>query len=117
MDVDKENQKVIIVEGASDKKKVLKVVKEPVHIICTNGTISISRLDELIESLFDKEVYILVDADESGEKLRKLFKQEFPEARHLYIDKTYREVAAAPEFHVASVLLQANIEVYPKFLI
>ena len=110
-------EKVIIVEGKTDKKKVQSVVNEPVEIICTNGTISISRLDELIDTLFEKEVYIFVDADHSGEKLRKQFKREFPEAKHIYIDRTYREVATAPEYHVANVLLQANIHVHTRYLI
>ncbi|MGD6854892.1 toprim domain-containing protein [Bacillus infantis] len=109
-------EKVIIVEGTSDKRKVKNIIKEPVEIICTNGTISITRLDELIDELFDRDVYILVDADESGEKLRKQFKREFPEAAHLYIDKMYREVATAPEKHLATVLLGANIDVYTEFL-
>src|SRR5574342_115002 len=94
-----ENHKVIIVEGSSDKRKVQTVQKEPVEIICTKGTIGVSKLDELIDSLFDKDVYILVDADASGEKRRKQFKWEFPEASHLYIDKMYMEVATAPEYH------------------
>ncbi|WP_077619265.1 toprim domain-containing protein [Bacillus sinesaloumensis] len=110
-------EKVIIVEGRTDKKKVETVVNEPVEIICTNGTISISRLDELIEHLFNKDVYILVDADRAGEKLRKQFKREFPEAQHLFIDKTYREVATAPEHHIATVLLSANIDVHAEFLL
>ncbi|MGI8384678.1 toprim domain-containing protein [Robertmurraya sp. P23] len=109
-------EKVIIVEGTSDKKKVQKVIKEPVDIICTNGTISLSKLDEIIDDLFGKDVYILVDADEAGEKLRRLFKREFPEADHLYIDRTYREVATAPEHHLATVLLGANIDVFAQFL-
>jgi toprim domain protein len=109
-------EKVIIVEGTSDKKKVQKVIKEPVDIICTNGTISLSKLDEIIDELFGKDVYILVDADEAGEKLRRLFKREFPEADHLYIDRTYREVATAPEHHLATVLLGANIDVFTEFL-
>ncbi|RIW38894.1 hypothetical protein D3H55_00625 [Bacillus salacetis] len=108
--------KVIIVEGTTDKRKVKEVVKEPVDIICTNGTISITKLDELVDELFNREVYILVDADESGEKLRKLFKREFPEAEHLYIDRMYKEVAAAPEYHLASVLIAANIDVHTQFL-
>jgi toprim domain protein len=110
------NQKVIIVEGSSDKKKVLTVLKEEVEIICTNGTIGVAKLDELIDSLFDKDVYILVDADASGEKLRKQFKREFPEANHLYIDKMYREVATAPENHLATVLIGANIDVHAEYL-
>ncbi len=112
-----EYEKVIIVEGRTDKKKVETVVNEPVEIICTNGTISISKLDELIEHLFNKDVYILVDADRAGDKLRKQFKREFPEARHLFIDKMYREVATAPEQHIATVLLSANIDVHAEYLL
>ncbi|WVE36649.1 hypothetical protein U5A85_29315, partial [Priestia megaterium] len=65
---------------------------------------------------FNKEVYILVDSDDSGNKLRKQFKRELPEAEHLYIDKMYREVAAAPRHHIATVLLSANIDVNAEFL-
>ncbi|MEK3887785.1 toprim domain-containing protein [Bacillus sp. FSL K6-3431] len=108
--------KVIIVEGLSDKKRVARIVKEPVDIICTNGTISFSKLDELVEVLDDKEVYILVDADKSGEKLRKVLKREFPMAHHLYIDRTYKEVATAPYQYLATMLLRANMDVDAKYL-
>lgn len=108
--------KVLIVEGKSDKNKVKRIVKEPVEIICTNGTISLTKLDELIEFLEDKDVYILVDADFSGEKLRKQLKREFPQAEHLYIDRMYREVATAPVHHLATVLIGANIDVHTEFL-
>ncbi|WP_223591970.1 toprim domain-containing protein [Neobacillus bataviensis] len=108
--------KVLIVEGKSDKNKVKSILKEPVEIICTNGTISLTKLDELIEFLEDKDVYILVDADEAGEKLRKQFKREFPHAEHLYIDRMYREVATAPVQHLATVLLGANIDVHTEYL-
>jgi toprim domain protein len=109
-------EKVIIVEGTSDKRKVQAIVSEPVEIICTNGTIGITKMDELVDMLYNKDVYILVDADAAGEKLRKQFKREFPEAEHLYIDRMYREVATAPEHHLASVLIGANIDVFTQFL-
>lgn len=109
-------EKVIIVEGTTDKRKVQTIVSEPVEIICTNGTISLTKLDELIDMLYDKDVFILVDADAAGEKLRKQFKREFPEAEHVYIDRMYREVATAPEHHLATVLLAANIDVHAEFL-
>lgn len=109
-------EKVIIVEGKSDKNKVKKIIKEPVEIVCTNGTLSMSKLDELIDFLEDKEIYVLVDADDAGEKLRKLLKREFPEAMHLHIDKSYREVATASEKHLATILLSANIDVHTEFL-
>ena len=108
--------KVLIVEGKSDKKKVKSILKEPMEIVCTNGTISITKLDELIDSLEDKDVYILVDADDAGEKLRKQLKREFPKAEHLYIDRMYREVATAPVYHLATVLLGANIDVHSEYL-
>ncbi|PMC40576.1 hypothetical protein CJ195_02345 [Bacillus sp. UMB0899] len=111
-----EVEKVLIVEGKSDKKKVLNVICEPIEIICTNGTMSITKMDELIDELFLKDVYILVDSDDAGDRLRKQFKREFPEASHIYIDRAYREVATAPDHHVASVLLSANIDVNAKFL-
>lgn len=113
---DGKSDKVIIVEGKSDKKKILNIVKEPIEVICTNGTISITKLDELVEELLDKDIYILVDADAAGTKLRNILKREFPEAEHLYIDKNFKEVASSPEYHLATVLMGANIDVYTEFL-
>jgi toprim domain protein len=87
-----------------------------VEIICTNGSISITKLDELIDYLEGKEVYILVDADDSGEKLRKQLKREFPNAIHIFIEKMYREVETAPDHHLATVLLSANIDIHTEYL-
>lgn len=109
-------EKVIIVEGLSDKNRIKAVIRENVDIICTNGTIGLSKLDELVEALDDKDLYILVDADNSGEKLRKQLKSEFPLAKQLYIDRTYKEVATAPYQHLASLLMRANIDVHAKYL-
>lgn len=108
--------KVIIVEGISDRNKIQRIIKEQVENFCTNGTISSETLDEWGETLFDCDLYILVDADVSGEKLRKRLIREFPNAVHLYIDKMYREVASAPHYHLASILLMANIDVHSEYL-
>lgn len=110
------SEKVIIVEGVSDKKRVQLVLNENVEIKCTNGTISQDKLDQLVEDLEKREVYIFFDADDSGEKMRKRFKRELPKARHLYINKMYREVASTPLNHLASVLLAANFDVKLQFL-
>ena len=45
------SDKVIIVEGVSDKKRVQPVLNQDVEIICTNGTISQDKLDQLVEEL------------------------------------------------------------------
>ncbi|OLP65167.1 hypothetical protein BACPU_17010 [Bacillus pumilus] len=109
-------EKIIIVEGKTDKQKLKEVISEPVTIICTNGTISTSKLDQLVDDLLGKDVYILADSDDAGDKLRKQFRREFPEALHLFVDKMYREVATSPSAHLASILLAANIDVHSKYL-
>jgi toprim domain protein len=106
-----QDDKVIVVEGKSDKKRLEKLIDEPVTILCTNGTLSINKLEELFEELEGKEVYILTDADDAGTKLRKQLLREFPNAEHLYIDKMYREVATTPFDYLARLLLSANFNV------
>ncbi|WP_232306018.1 toprim domain-containing protein [Pontibacillus litoralis] len=110
--------KTIIVEGTSDKREIRKIINEPVEIICTNGTLGIERLEELIleHDLDNKEVYILVDEDDSGHKLRKQLQMELPHAEHIYVDKAYREVAATPAPELATALVSKRISVNPLFL-
>ncbi|MBE5666949.1 topiosmerase [Staphylococcus sp. SS251] len=96
--------KVIIVEGKSDKKKVQQVIAEPVNIICTNGTMSIDKIDDMIESLYGKQVFVLADSDDEGERIRKWFKRYLSESEHIFIDKTYCQVANCPKKYLANVL-------------
>lgn len=109
-------EKVIIVEGSSDRKKIQHVINEPVKIVCTNGTIGLSKLDELADLFEDEDVYVLVDADDSGDKLRKQLKRALPHAYHIYVDRAYREVANCPLHHIVTVLLTANIDVHSEYL-
>ena len=104
-------EKVIVVEGRSDKTRIAPLIAEPVTILCTNGTVSVSRLEELLLPYENLDIIILVDADKSGEQLRKLVKREFPEARHFYIDRSYKEVATTPIRILLDVLVSANIRV------
>jgi toprim domain protein len=107
--------KVILVEGRSDKLRVSLVLAEPVEIVCTNGTVSAVKLEELLAPYADLDIFVFVDADPSGDKLRSLCKRIFPEARHLYTEPMYREVATTPLKVLASVLISANIDVKPEF--
>ena len=77
--------KVIIVEGKSDKKRVQQVIAEPVNIICTHGTMSIDKLDDMIESLYDKQVFVLADSDDEGDRIRNWFKRYLSESEHIFI--------------------------------
>jgi toprim domain protein len=109
--------KVIIVEGKTDKKRLLQILAEPVEIICTYGTLSEGKIEKLIWPLQDEEdVYILVDADDSGNKLRSQLKRELPNARHLYTRKMYREVATTPAHFLAEVLHKAHFEIREEYL-
>ena len=96
--------KVLIVEGTCDRKRVKQVLNEPVDIICTNGTMSIDKLETLILPIEDMDVYILVDADEAGEKLRKQLKRELPNATHLYTLKGYGQVETTPMDYITQIL-------------
>lgn len=97
-------EKVLIVEGTSDRKRVKQVLEEPVYIVCTNGTLSAEKLEEVIYPIEDEDVYILVDADESGEKLRRQLKRELPNATHLYTEKEYRQIEDTPLNYLAKIL-------------
>ncbi|MGI6449321.1 MAG: toprim domain-containing protein [Desulfitobacteriia bacterium] len=108
-------KKAIIVEGKTDREKLLKVLKEPVDIICTYGTINLTELEKILDEDLYTEVYVLVDADEAGTKLRKNIKQLFPNFRHIYTKKMYREVASTPSEELARILHHAHFEVVGEF--
>lgn len=101
-------KKAIIVEGKTDREQLLKVLDEPVDIICTYGTINSTDLERILDEEDYSEVYVLVDADEAGNKLRRNIKQLFPNFRHLYTRKVYREVANTPTDEIAKILDKAH---------
>jgi toprim domain protein len=110
------SEKIIVVEGKTDKLKLQKILAEPVRIVCTYGTLSEEKLEQIIWPLQDEEVYILVDADESGNKLRSQLKQELPNARQLYTRSMYGEVANTPETYLAALLLSEHFLIDEQFL-
>ncbi|MGE7667019.1 toprim domain-containing protein [Ureibacillus composti] len=109
-------EKCIIVEGRSDKLKIEPIFAENVTILCTNGTISEDDLLDLLEPFEQHELYTLFDADNSGEKLRKLTRRTYSEAVHLLIPRTYIEVANAPSKVLAHILNEARFVVHKQYL-
>ncbi|WP_347862458.1 topoisomerase [Salimicrobium sp. PL1-032A] len=109
---------VMIVEGITDKKHISKMLTQSLEIICTHGTLGVERLEELIEDyeLDHRPVYILVDEDYSGQKLREQFREELPHATHLFVNKAYREVAATPEQELARLLASNRFQVNPIYM-
>ncbi|SRR5690625_2558368 len=112
-------EKVIIVEGVTDKKQVEKVIAEQATVLCTHGTFDVERFDELLEyyALDDKDVYILVDEDEPGMKLRKQLLRELPHATNIHIHEGYKEVAETPVNVLATILVGYHFQVDPRYLL
>ena len=108
--------KVIIVEGKTDKERLEEILNEPVEILCSYGTMSYEKLDEWATQLEEAEIYLLVDADNSGEKIRKMIYQELPNVHHLYTHRMYREVATTPLDVLAEILAHAHFEVKERRL-
>ncbi len=75
-------------------------------------------MDELLDKhdLDNRDVYILVDEDDSGSKIRRQLTHELPHARHIHIESEFREVAATPVHMLAEALVGAEIAVNPIFL-
>ncbi|RYG74469.1 topoisomerase [Lentibacillus lipolyticus] len=112
-------KKVIIVEGLTDKLQIQKVLADDdVEIICTHGTLGVEKMDELLDKhdLDNRDVYILVDEDDSGSKIRRQLISECPHARNIHVDNDYREVAATPVQMLAMALAGVEIAVDPTFL-
>ncbi|WP_217588678.1 toprim domain-containing protein [Lentibacillus saliphilus] len=110
--------KVMIVEGLTDKRQVEKVLTDDIEVICTNGTLGVERFDDLLEryDLDNKDVYILVDEDEPGFKLRRQLRHELPHAIHIHVASEFREVATTPYDVLATALVGKHLHVNPDFL-
>lgn len=103
--------KCLLVEGLSDKIRLTQVIAEPIIILCTNGTISQTTLEELLAPYEDYELYTLFDEDKSGDKLRQLMKRTYPEAIQLHTTRTYKQVAETPPRFLVTIVARAGIRI------
>lgn len=110
--------RIIIVEGIADKRLIRKVLRDNIEIICTYGTFGVEKFDEMLEQydLYNRDVYIFVDADDSGVQLRKQLTAELPHAQQMYIPDHYKEVERTPENVVAQILVTKHFNVKPIYL-
>ncbi|MDS9472749.1 toprim domain-containing protein [Sporosarcina pasteurii] len=111
-----DRQKVIVVEGKADRFRLKRILAEPVQIICTFGTISEYHLDELMEPYEASELFVFVDADDTGDKIRTLFKKNYPWAIHLYTDEFYKEVETTP-YDILAEQLDGYFNIHREFLL
>lgn len=102
----------IIVEGKNDRSKVRRLVTEDVRIHCTFGTLNSEKLDKLRKQVADDEVYLFLDNDPSGKRIRGALRDAFPEAQQIYTRRGYAGVEGTPEEYIIAQLEKAGLEEY-----
>ncbi|MFY0545183.1 toprim domain-containing protein [Brevibacillus sp. H7] len=105
-------ERIIIVEGKTDKQRLLQVLAEPVSIYCTNGSYSAEKAQQLAEKIEQAaETFVFTDEDYSGKKLRAQLEEDFPYVTHLYTKKIFTQVANTPLDVLAEILERAGFAV------
>lgn len=78
---------IIIVEGRHDYQKIKAVLPE-VDILITNGSaIDESFLNQLERLSIDNNLIVFVDADNAGERLRRIISKRIPTVKHAFIER------------------------------
>ncbi|MCC3374673.1 DNA primase [Cohnella sp. REN36] len=102
----------IIVEGKNDKSRLSRVLSPDVPIYCTFGTLNTNRIEMLRKSVGDRQVYLFMDHDASGRRIRGVLGDVFPDAEHLYTRRGYAGVEGTPEEYLIQQLEKAGLEAY-----
>jgi len=110
---------VIIVEGKKDKLRLSRVLSSDIAIYCTHGTLNDRRLNALRRLVGSRPVYLFLDNDRSGRRIRGMLSEVFPDAEHIYTRRGYRGVEGTPEEYLIQQLEKAGLDeyiVYPEDL-
>ncbi|QWU15352.1 toprim domain protein [Paenibacillus sophorae] len=106
----------IIVEGKNDRSRLRRLLMPEVEILCTFGTLNTLKLETLRKQVGDSEVYLYMDNDSSGKKIRGVLRDAFPGAEHIYTRRGYAGVEGTPDEYNISQLEKAGLEefiIYP----
>ncbi|MFD1776023.1 toprim domain-containing protein [Paenibacillus rhizophilus] len=106
----------IIVEGKNDRSRLRRLLKPEINILCTNGTLNTLKLEALRKQVGDSEVYLYMDNDSSGKKIRGVLRDAFPDAEHIYTRRGYAGVEGTPDEYNIAQLEKAGLEefiIYP----
>ena len=106
----------IIVEGKNDRSRLRRLLTDDITILCTFGTLNSAKLDSLRKQVKDQEVYLFMDNDSSGKKIRGVLRDPFPDAQHIYTRRGYAGVEGTPDEYLIAQLEKAGLEefiVYP----
>lgn len=102
----------IIVEGKNDRSKLRRLLQPEVEILCTFGTLNSQKLEKLRKQVGQDEVYLFMDNDPSGRKIRAVLSDAFPDAIHMYTRRGYAGVEGTPDEYVVAQLEKAGLDEY-----
>nr|WP_046226247.1 toprim domain-containing protein [Paenibacillus dauci] len=102
----------IIVEGKNDRSKLRRLLQPEVEILCTFGTLNSQKLEKLRKQVGQNEVYLFMDNDPSGRKIRAVLSDTFPDATHMYTRRGYAGVEGTPDEYVVAQLEKAGLDEY-----
>jgi toprim domain protein len=102
----------LIVEGKNDKSRLRRLLKEDVLILCTFGSLNTDKLEELKKRIGTREVYLFTDNDSSGNKIRGILREAFPDAKQMYTRRGYAGVEGTPDEYLVQQLEKAGLEEY-----
>lgn len=102
----------IIVEGKNDKSRLARLLSPLIPIHCTFGTLNSGRIESLRKAVGDRHVFLFMDHDASGRRIRGMLRDVFPDAEHIYTRKGYNGVEGTPEEYLIQQLEKAGLESY-----
>lgn len=103
---------IIIVEGKNDRSRLRRLLSEEVGILCTFGTLNTIRTEQLRKEAHDKDVYLFLDNDASGKRIRGILRDAFPDAEHIYTRRGYAGVEGTPDEYLIQQLEKAGLDEY-----
>lgn len=103
---------VIIVEGKNDRSRLRRLVDDRVLILCTYGTLNTTKTEALLKQAGDRTVYLFMDNDPSGKRIRGVLRDTFPDVEHIYTRRGYAGVEGTPEEYMIQQLEKAGLEEY-----
>jgi toprim domain protein len=100
---------VVIVEGKRDRERLLPLLARSVKVVCTYGIPTSERLADIVQDVGDASVYIFVDHDDAGRRIRGRLAEEFPDATHLHTRREYGGVEKTPADYLRTLLLRHDL--------
>lgn len=108
----------VIVEGKNDRSKLRRLLQPEISILCTYGTLNSMKLEKLRKQIKYDEVYLFMDNDSSGKRIRGELRDTFPDAEHIYTRRGYAGVEGTPDEYLIAQLEKAGLDeyiIYPDF--